>query len=202
MNMRFNMKKTLSAVFAFSAVLIASIANAQSIPEAKIAIVDNRMINTNAAVALDINRQVQKIQTDMQTEVQNKGNELRVEEEELAGQKAIMPPENYNQKAQEFQQKVVAYQRDVQVKSRLLEVAIANAQAEVERALKPILQKILQETGATILLEKAFVLEQAPGLDVTTRVIEELDLVLPTITVTLPEAPAVPAAAAAPAPAN
>ncbi|WP_249035364.1 OmpH family outer membrane protein [Pseudemcibacter aquimaris] len=189
------MKYILATVFAFTAVAFSTTSNAQAIPEAKIAVVDNRLISSNAAVAIDINRQVAKIQADMQTEMQTKGNALRTEEEELKGQSAIMPQEAYNQKVAEFQQKAVAYQREVQLKSRQLEVAIATANTEVERALKPILQKILQETGATILLEKAFVLEQAPGLDVTTRVIEELDLAMPTTTVVLPELPADVAAA-------
>ena len=173
----------------------------QKHPAAKIAVVDNRLIITTAAVAVDINRQVAQIQADMQTELQTKGNALRAEEESLKGQSAIMPQELYNQKAQEFQQKAVEYQREVQLKRQQLEIAIANANAEIERALKPILQKVLQDTGATILMEKGFVLEQAPGLDVTTRVIEQLDLALPSITVVLPDVPAAAAAPAA-APAN
>ena len=174
---------------------------AQAIPAAKIAVVDNRLIISTAAVAVDINRQVAQIQADMQTELQTKGNALRAEEESLKGQSAIMPQEAYNQKAQEFQQKVVEYQREVQIKRQQLEIAINNANAEIERALKPILQKVLQDTGATLLMEKGFVLEQAPGLDVTTRVIEQLDLALPSTTVVLPE---IPEAASAPvaAPAN
>jgi outer membrane protein len=202
----FNMIMNTKIKYFYAAVLavislnmLSEVAIAQTIPVAKIAIIDNRTISANAAVAIDINRQVTQIRADMQAELQTKGNELRAEEESLKGQSAIMPQEAYNQKVQEFQQKAAGYQRDVQIKSQQLEIAIANANTEVERALKPILQKILQETGATMLMEKALVLEQMPGLDVTTRVVEELDLAMPSTTVVLPE---VPAAAAAPAPAN
>ena len=176
--------------------------HAQGIPGAKIAVVDTNLIVSTSAVAVDINRQVAKIQADMQTELQTKGNALRTEEENLKSQSAIMPQELYNQKAQEFQQKAVDYQREVQVKRQQLEIAIANANAEIQRALKPILQKVLQDTGATMLMEKALVLEQAPGLDVTTRVIEQLDLSLPSTTVVLPEVPEAAAPAAAAPPAN
>ena len=169
--------------------------NAQTIPSAKVAVVDSNLIISNSAVAVDINRQVAQMQSDMQTELQAKGNALRAEEESLKGQSAIMPQEAYNQKAQEFQQKAVEYQREVQIKRQQLEIAINNANAEIQRALKPIFQKVLQDTGATLLIEKGFVLEQAPGLDVTTRVIEQLDLALPSVIVVLPD---VPEAAAAP----
>lgn len=106
-----------------------------------------------------------------------------------------MPQEAYNQLQQEFQVKVNEYQQDVQIKNRQLEIAIVNANAEIERALKPILQNILKETGATMLMDKNLIREQVPGLDVTTRVIEQLDLVMPSTTVELPPVPeAAPAA--------
>lgn len=198
-----NMKYFYSALIALiSLFAINQVTYAQAIPAAKIAIVDTNLIVSTSAVAVDINRQVAQIQADMQTELQTKGNALRAEEESLKGQSAIMPQEAYNQKAQEFQQKAVDYQREVQIKRQQLEIAIANANAEIQRALKPILQKVLQDTGATLLIEKSFVLEQAPGLDVTTRVIEQLDLSLPSTTVVLPEVPEAATAAPAAAPAN
>ncbi|HPF46385.1 MAG TPA: hypothetical protein PK690_05915, partial [Emcibacteraceae bacterium] len=79
-----------------------------------------------------------------------------------------------------------------------LETAIVNANNAIERELKPILQKILKDTGATMMLDKNLIREQIPGLDVTTRVIEQLDLVMPSTTVSLPPLPeAAPAAGAA-----
>ena len=200
MNIKTNIKYFYAAVLTLvSLITVSEIAIAQTIPTAKIAIMDSRTISSNAAVAKDINRQVLQIRADMQADLQTQGNALRAEEESLKSQSAIMPQEAYNQKVQEFQQKAAGYQRDVQIKSQQLEIAITNANAEVERALKPIMQKILQETGATMLMEKSLILEQAPGLDVTTRIVEELDLAMSSTTVVLPE---VPAAAQAPAPAN
>ena len=101
------------------------------------------------------------------------------------------------ERAEEFQRKAVAYQQDVNQKRGQLERAIANAQAEVDRALRPIRQKILQDTGATMLMDKTLVLEQVPGLDVTTRMIEQLDISLPSITVVLPPIAEAPAGAPA-----
>lgn len=197
---KMNLRNICVVAFAAITVLVSgNVAYSQAIPAAKIAIVDTRLILSTSAVAVDINRQVAQIQADLQVDLQTKGNALRAEEESLKSQSAIMPQEAYNQKAQEFQQKAVEYQREVQIKRQQLERAIASSNAELERALKPILQKVLQDTGATILMDKGTVLEQAPGLDVTTRVIEQLDLAMPSMTVVLPE---IPAAAPAAAPAN
>ena len=194
------LKRTITFITALtfvSVLYVNSIATAQEIAAARIAVVDNRLIGQNAAVAIDINRQISQLSTEFQAEITATGNALAEEEQILKAQSAIMPQEAYNQRAEEFQKKAVAYQRDVNQKRRQLELAVANAQAEVDRALKPIRQKILQETGATMLMDKTLILEQIPGLDVTTRIIEELDISLPSITVELPPIPEVPAAAQA-----
>jgi len=194
------LKRTITFITALtfvSVLYVNSIATAQEIAAARIAVVDNRLIGQNAAVAIDINRQISQLSTEFQAEITATGNVLAEEEQILKAQSAIMPQEAYNQRAEEFQKKAVAYQRDVNQKRRQLELAVANAQAEVDRALKPIRQKILQETGATMLMDKTLILEQIPGLDVTTRIIEELDISLPSITVELPPIPEVPAAAQA-----
>ncbi len=191
-----NVKNISAAVLAvFSVLFVSNVALSQEIPTAKIIVVDNRVVSTNAAVAKDINRQATQIQTQMEAELKTKENALRAENEDLKTKINIMPQESYNQLQQQFQVKVNEYQQDVQIKNRQLEIAIVNANAEIERALKPILQNILKETGATMLMDKNLIREQVPGLDVTTRVIEQLDLAMPSITVELPPVPE-----AAPAP--
>ena len=193
--------KNISVAFiaALSVIFASNLAFAQEIPAAKIIVIDNRVISTNAAVAKDINRQAQQIQSEMEAELKTKENALRAEQEDLQTKVNILPPETITQLQQEFQVKVNEYQQDVQIKSRRLEVAIVNANNEIERALKPILQNVLKETGATMLMDKTLVREQIPGLDVTTRVIEQLDLAMPSIVVELPPIPEAAPDAAAPA---
>lgn len=193
--------KNISTAFiaVLSVIFASNVAFSQEIPAAKIIVIDNRVISTNAAVAKDINRQAQQIQAEMEAELKTKENALRAEQEDLQTKINILPPETITQLQQEFQVKVNEYQQDVQVKSRRLEVAIVNANNEIERALKPILQNVLKETGATMLIDKTLVREQIPGLDVTTRVIEQLDLAMPSIAVELPPIPEAAPAPAAPA---
>ncbi|MEZ5756957.1 MAG: OmpH family outer membrane protein [Emcibacteraceae bacterium] len=192
-----NVKKISTALLTMLTVLfVNNAAFSQEIPVAKIIVIDNRVISTNAAVAKDINRQTAQIKATMEAELQTKENALRAEQEDLKTKINIIPQESFNQLQQAFQVKVNQYQQEVQIKSRQLETAIVNANDAIERELKPILQKILKDTGATMMLDKNLIREQIPGLDVTTRVIEQLDLVMPSTTVTLPPLPeAAPAAA-------
>ena len=182
-----------------SASLFTSVSNAQTIPTTKLAVVDSTLIASNSAVAKDIKRQVAALQGEMQTELTTKELALKTEDDAIKAQAAILPPEALQQKREVFQIKVLDYQRDVQIKSRQLEVAIANANAAVERELKPIFQSVLQTTGATMLMDKTIVIEQVQGLDVTTMIIEMLDLSLPSVLVELPPAPDLAQAGVVPA---
>ena len=200
MNRIKNMKQNIiGAMSVLAFMLCSNVVFAQGIPNAKIIVIDNRLISTNAAVAQDISRQIRQIESEMQVELTTQENALKAEQEELQSQANMIPQESYNQRAQEFQLKVNQYQQSVQRKRLQLERALVNADAAVERALKPILQNVLNQNGATLLMDKTVIIEQVPGLDVTTQVIEQLDLAMPTYTVELPDLPeaAAPANAAA-----
>jgi outer membrane protein len=192
----FNMMKQikLNIMILISAVVLStlfaySLASAQAIVASKIAVIDTRLIALNSAVAKDINRQMNIIRSDIEAELATRRTALTQEDTQLKSQQSIMAKEAYDARIAEFQVKINAYQRDVQTKSRQIEVAMTNANSELERSLKPIYQEVLRSSGATMLMEKSMIIEQVPGLDVTTQVIEKLDIALPSITVTLPAIP-------------
>lgn len=190
------MKKIIVLVAALSAFMIGNFAIAQEIPTAKIIVVDTRLIGTNSAVAQDMNRQITQIQNDLQAEIEAENAALRTESQEIEAQRALQPQEVFAQRSEEFRLKVSRQQQNLQQKQLRLERVLIDANEEVQRVLKPILQNVLQQTGATMMIEKANVMEQIPGLDVTTRVIEQLDLALPALKIEMPaEVPAAPAAA-------
>jgi hypothetical protein len=59
----------------------------------------------------------------------------------------------------------------------------------VEEALGPILQGIMQERQATVLLDRGSVLIAPPGLDVTGLVVQRLDTKMSTVKVDLAPLP-------------
>lgn len=193
------MKKITLLLALLSTFIVGNLATAQEIPAAKIIVVDTRLIGSNSAVAQDMQRQITQIQNEMAAEIEVQNTALRTEQQEIEQQRALLPQEVFEQRNEEFRLKVSQHQQSVQQKQLRLERALIEANEEVQRILKPILQNVLRETGATMMVEKANVMEQIPGLDVTTRVIEQLDLELPTLNIEVPEeAPAV-APVAAPA---
>lgn len=198
MKRKLKMKNTIVILTALTAFILGGIAIAQEIPAAKIIVVDTRLISTNSAVAQDMNRQITQIQNDLQAEVEAKQAALRAESQEIEQQRALQPPEVFEQRNEEFRLKVSQHQQELQQKQLRLERVLIDANDQVQRVLKPILQNVLQQTGATMMIEKSNVMEQIPGLDVTTRVIEQLDIALPSLKIEVPQE-ALPAPAAAPA---
>ncbi|HEC01274.1 MAG: OmpH family outer membrane protein [Alphaproteobacteria bacterium] len=186
------MAAIVSAVSTFTT--IGTTLAAEALPTAVIAVIDSRMVRFNSAAGKDIQSQLDKIRTKFQAEIADQEKTLKEEEATLKSQRSILPKESYDAKVKDFQNKVLTVQREVQIKNRQLETALGNAQNELQRALKPILQKILKEHKATMIMDVSLVIEKGPGLDVTTKVIEALDQVLPSIKVELPAANATPAA--------
>ncbi|NOZ42425.1 MAG: OmpH family outer membrane protein [Alphaproteobacteria bacterium] len=159
---------------------------ADALPPAVIAIIDSRRVRFNSAAGKDIQSQLDKIRKKFQLEITEKEKKLKKEETTLKSQRSILPKATYDAKVRDFQNKVLTVKREVQIKNRQLEASLNSAQNELQRALKPILQKILKERKATMIMDTSLVIEKTPGLDVTTSVIEALDQVLPSVKVKLP----------------
>lgn len=172
---------------------IGTVIAAEALPQAVIAVIDSRKVRFNSAAGKDIQNQLDSIRKKFQAEISEKEKKLQEEETTLKGQRAILPKESYDAKVNDFQNKVRTVRMEVQIKNKQLEAALGAAQTELQRALKPILQKVLKDHKATMIMDVSLVIEKTPGLDVTTKVIEELDLVLPSIKVELPAAANLPA---------
>lgn len=191
-----NMLKSLlvaagvAASFAVSG--LDSKAVAQAVETATIIIVDSQQIQRESSAGKDILRQIETIRAQFQGEVSKEEETLRAEEAELKRQRQILTPEAFDEKRRAWEQKVVDFQRKLQEKNREFEIARNKAYGEMERAIRPIFQKVLEERKATLMLDKSQIVISAPnrGLDVTTSVIERLDQVLPGVKLELTQAAA------------
>lgn len=169
----------------FGATLTAS---GQEIPKAVIAVIDSQHIQRTTLAGKDIQVQIDALRAKFQDEMQKVENGLRTEGDELKRQQAILAPEAFQAKGQAYQQKVKAAQRLAQEKRRQLELALRQAMNQLQHALIPVLQGIMDKRKITLIVDKSQVVLQASGLDVTTEVIEELDRRLPSVKVKLPTA--------------
>src|SRR5262249_22106984 len=113
------------------------------------------------------------------------GTALQKEGQALQQQVAILAPDVKARKVRDFQNKQAAFQRKLEQRQGLIQGGLFQAQQQVEGALKPILQGIMQERGANVLLDRSAVVLVPNALDVTAVAVQRLNQKLPTVKVQL-----------------
>ena len=163
---------------------------AQELPPPSIVIVDVTQILRDSKGARDIQAQIDK-QTEAYTkEVSAQENELHQMQDELERQRTVLAPEAFNTKTRDYQQRFEALDRGVQIKRQTLQQTYNEAMTKVESTALQIIADIAGERKANLVVSKAAVLFEAPGLDITPEVIRRLDQKLPAVPLALAQEPA------------
>jgi Skp family chaperone for outer membrane proteins len=162
-------------------------------PMPKILVIDRAAILRGSVVGQNIMKQVQGLTIAAENGLKAKDAALRQEGAALQQQLAILAPGVKAAKIKAFEAKQAALQGDVQKQQGLIQGGVLVARQQVERALGPILQKIMQERGANLLLDRNAVVLGTVDVDVTGLAITRLNQSLPMVKVTL--APLPPGAA-------
>jgi len=155
----------------------------QGVPQPKILVIDRAAILRGSAVGQSIMKQVQQLTINAENGLKAKDAALRAEGGQLQQQLAILAPGVKKQKIAAFEAKQRALQLEVQKQQGLIQGGVLVARQQIERALGPILQKIMVERGANLLFEKAAIVVGAPQFDITSAVIQRLNQALPTVQV-------------------
>ena len=162
----------------------------QGTPMPKILVIDRAAILRGSAVGQSIMKQVQQLTLSAENGLKARDQALRAEGAQLQQQLAILAPAVKAAKIKAFEAKQAALQGEVQKQQGLIQGGVLKARQQVEVALGPILQKIMQERGANLLLDRNAVVLGTVDVDVTGVAIARLNQSLPTVKVTLQPLPA------------
>ena len=155
----------------------------QGVPQPRILVIDRAAILRGSAVGQSIMKQVQQLTINAENSLKARDAALRAEGAQLQQQLAILAPAVKQAKIKAFEAKQQALQLEVQKQQGLIQGGVLVARQQIERALGPILQKIMVERGANLLFEKAAIVVGAPQFDITGVVIQRLNQTLPTVQV-------------------
>lgn len=169
-------------------------AGAKPAPAAVILFLDRATVLRQSAVGQDMYKQVEALAKKMEADFAPENKKLQTDVQELQKQAGIMTAEVRQAKVKELEGRRAAFQKKVQDRQAAIQAGLANARTSVEKALGPILEKIMNERRANLLLDRGLVVLGATDLDVTSTVIQRLNTSLPKVTVT----PVAPKAAAKP----
>jgi Skp family chaperone for outer membrane proteins len=141
----------------------------------------------------------QNLSRQADTEFKNQAEGLQKEATALQQQLAILAPDVRTQKQNEFNTKQEAFQKRVTDRQTQIQNGFMVAQQKVDQAMGPILQTIMRERGANLLLDRSAVIFSTIDVDVTATAVERLDRALPTVSVSLARTAPTGAPPAAPA---
>jgi outer membrane protein len=167
----------------------------------RIVVIDRQQLLQRSAAGKDIFTQTQTLSKQLETQLRTEEGALQTEATQLQQQMAIMAADVRAQKEKDFTTKQQAFQTKVQQRQAQIQASFNQAARQVEVALDPILQAIMKERGANLVLDRSAVIVATTDVDVTPLALQRLDRALPRVKVDLAPLPAAGATPAAATPA-
>jgi outer membrane protein len=155
-------------------------------PQPKIVVIDRAAIMQFSKVGQDIARQMQTYANQAKADLQAQGRALQNEGRTLQQQVAILAPDVKQKRLDAFRAREQALPGAAQRKDDQLKAGFAQARQAMEQNLGPILQQLVKERGANLVLDKqAVVFANAAGFDITGDAINRLNQKMPGFKVNL-----------------
>jgi len=150
-----------------------------------VAILDLGYVLGKSLAMQDADRQLRAIDSKIKEEIKAKEASFRQEQQDLAQQKVILSPEQFAAKSKALGKKGQKYRADFQKKLKQLSSGRAAAIRKIETTMNPIVSKIADQVGATMILEKSRILFGEKRLDISKKVLVKLNAKLKKIPVVL-----------------
>jgi len=182
----------LAAAAAVFVVGAASYASAQEAPGAKIIIVDLREVQKSSLAGKDFARQVETLRADLESDKQKLEKQAADAEQELSRQKAILSDAAFEEKRKAAAQQFADSRNNLQDKANRVQVALGNADRDLQSALNPIYMAVLSKYGSNMILDRSVIVATGQVTDVTREVISQLDQKMPSIKLNMPAAGSTP----------
>lgn len=175
----------LLATVACAAPARAAAEPAQDRAQATVAIfIDRSAVVRDSRAGKSIQSQVEALAARMEADYRPENEQLQRDIAALQTEASEMAPDARQQRIKDLETRRQALQKKVEDRQAAIQNGVADARAAMERALGPILERIMTDMGANMLLDRGLVVLGATSLDVTSTVLERLDSALPTVTVT------------------
>ena len=158
--------------------------------QTSIIVVDMDRVGADSAAGKSGQTQLKAKVDSLQARGKSLADQLRSEEETLlkARQANTMAPEAFQAKVKDLQTKQNNARTELGNRENELQRSQAAVRQQIFNAVGPIIQAVMRERGASIVLTRDAALAVAPTLDVTADVIRRLDAALPRVNATAPAA--------------
>tara|TARA_Y100000590_G_C15165925_1_gene805410 strand:+ start:41 stop:574 length:534 start_codon:yes stop_codon:yes gene_type:complete len=163
--------------------LIFFVSNAYS--QDKIATLDIVQLLKDSKAAINMKDQLNAVAKKYTEEDQKKQKEIQKQEEELLRQKATLTPEAFSDRKNTFEKKVIEFNKNNQNKRKALAKAEKDAVKQIEAEVETIVKSIIDNENITAVFRSSAVVLSNDSIDITKKVVDELNKKLSTVTVTV-----------------
>ena len=110
---------------------------------------------------------------------------IETENKKLEEDKTLLAPELFQERLQKLQGEAEAKQLELQTRGQKVQEALQRSLVTIQSVMNPILQELVNEEGAMILLDKQTIIFGDPKLDISAEVVKRLNKRLPDVEVTI-----------------
>lgn len=195
---------TFGALAAATAFTFSFAAHAQQLPAPVIGVVDTDRIVRECTVCVAANTQLQSQVQQYQQRQTALGGPLQTEEQALqtavnAVPQGQQPDAALQQRIQTFETNRQNAARELQGRQQQLQRNVDFVRQQIAQRLTPAIQQVMQQRGASIMLDRGAVLNAAPTVDVTAAVLAVVNQNTAALNVNAPPPQQQPAATTPPA---
>jgi outer membrane protein len=168
-------------------------------PAPTLIVIDFERILLESKAGKSVTQQLQQRAGTFQKTFQQQEADLNTAQQELVRQQSILAQDAFSAKARDLQRRFDELREKEAQANAGLQQSNHDAIVRIQQTIKPILEDIMKERGANVVLNRgAVTLISDDRFDITEDALKRLDEKLPTLTVSIAEPTAQPAAAAKP----
>tara|TARA_B100000029_G_scaffold222573_1_gene220384 strand:+ start:7113 stop:7634 length:522 start_codon:yes stop_codon:yes gene_type:complete len=100
---------------------------------------------------------------------------LKKEETDLISKKKLISPEEYKKKLNDLRKKNISHQKSRQLAANEIFKKREKARSELNKSLKPILEKYMSENNISVVIDKKSIVVAKTEIDLTDKILKLLD---------------------------
>jgi len=155
----------------------------QAPPAPVIGIVDVPEVQRDSTAFNQVREEIERRRQRLNDDLQREQNAWREAQQQLANQRASMPPEQLRQRERDLQDRITDSQRVFRERSRGIEQAAQQALVEIEQGLAQVIRQVAAGRGVNLVLARQLVILNEPPFDLTGEVTQQFNRTLRSVTI-------------------
>ena len=148
-----------------------------------LAVVDFRGVLAKSNAAVSVRKQLDIERSKYKEEFADIEKKLRIAQQKLAKQRAIVTAEAFEKRARELKDKAREAQKRAQATNQLLKKSFDQSMDEIRKHLLKIIAEVAEETGAGVVLFRSAIVIAVKKLEISQEVLKRLNEKLPAVKV-------------------